>query len=38
MSLGLAAAAKLTAIALIPAIAIVMFAFEGWPFSITDLV
>ena len=37
ISLGLAAAAKVTAFVLIPAVAIVMIAFEGWPFSVTDV-
>jgi len=37
ISLGLAAAAKVTAFVLIPAVAIVMIAFEGWPFSVTNV-
>jgi len=37
MSLGMAAAGKVTAFALIPAIAIVLIAIEGWPFSISDV-
>lgn len=38
MSLGLASAAKVTSFALIPAVAIVMIIFEGWPFSMGDVV
>ena len=37
ISIGLAFAAKVTAFVLVPAIAVVMIVFEGWPFSIGDI-
>ena len=37
LSLGLVFATKVTALFLVPAVGVVMLAFEGWPFSIADL-
>ncbi len=37
LAIGLAVAAKLTSLILIPAVAIVMLASEGWTFSIVDV-
>jgi hypothetical protein len=37
IALGLVFAAKVTAFILVPAVMLVMLAFEGWPFSIADL-
>ena len=37
LSIGLAFGAKVTAFVLVPAIAVVMIAFEGWPFSFGDI-
>jgi hypothetical protein len=37
LSLGLAASVKLTALAVVPAVALVMIFFDGWPFSVADI-